>query len=156
MIILGIDPGTSRLGYGLIKEEKNKAEFLDAGILKIRTKDACAALLEIKKGLDGLIKKWRPDLLAIEKLYFSKNQTTAMAVGQARGVAILAGLEKGLVIFECSPNEVKAGLSGYGFADKKGMAKIVNLTLNVPKLKLIDDASDALAIALFAARSKKF
>lgn len=156
MVILGIDPGTSRIGYGVIKikEERRNPKFLGAGILKVKSKDQRTVLLEVKKGLDALIKKWRPDLLAVEKLYFSKNQKTAMAVAQARGVILLAGLEHGVETKEYSPNEVKAGLAGYGFADKQSVAKIVNLVLHAPRMKLIDDASDALAIALFALRCR--
>ncbi|MDO8664683.1 MAG: crossover junction endodeoxyribonuclease RuvC [Candidatus Liptonbacteria bacterium] len=176
MIILGIDPGTARMGYGIIKKEGGKTLFLDAGILKIHPvrsspplgpygARSCAGatsngvknqnsqhiFLQIKIGLEEVIKKWKPEIMAIEKIYFSKNQKTAMSVAEARGVAILTGLENGLEIREYSPNEIKAGLTGYGHADKRGVAKMVNLALGTPKLKIIDDASDALAIAIFAA-----
>ncbi len=151
MIILGIDPGTARMGYGVIKKEGGKTLFLDAGILKIKKSDSLHIFLQIKIGLEQIIKKWKPEIMAIEKVYFSKNQKTAMSVAEARGVAILTGLEAGLEIKEYSPNEIKAGLTGYGHADKRGVAKMVNLALGTPKLKIIDDASDALAIAIFAA-----
>ena len=154
-IILGIDPGTSRIGYGVIKKERGALIFLDAGILKVKNPNPQRALLEIKKGLESLIKKWRPDMLAVEKLYFSKNQKTAIEVAQARGVIILAGLEAGIEIREYSPNEIKSGVAGYGFADKKAVAKMVNLILRTPRLKIIDDASDALAIAIFAAQKER-
>ena len=91
----------------------------------------------------------------MEKVYFSKNQKTAMSVAEARGVIILTGLEAGLKVKEFSPNEVKAGITGYGHADKQGVAKMVNLALETPRLKVIDDASDALAIAIFAAGAMK-
>ncbi len=155
MIILGIDPGTARIGYGLIKKEGGAASLLDAGILKIKTRDRQRALLEIKNELAALIKKSRPAVLAVEKLFFSKNQKTAMEVAQARGVILLAGLEAGLEIRECSPNEVKSGLTGYGWADKRAVAKMVKLTLGAPDLKIIDDASDALAIAIFSAQKNR-
>jgi crossover junction endodeoxyribonuclease RuvC len=151
MIILGIDPGTARIGYGVIKKEYGKISFLDAGILKISSDKSRHVLLQIKKELDSLIKKWRPGLMGVEKVYFSKNQKTAMSVAEARGVILLAGLEAGIEVRECSPNEVKSGLTGYGLADKRGVAKMVNLALGTPKLKIIDDASDALAIAIFSA-----
>lgn len=155
MIILGIDPGTSRIGYGVIKKERGALIFLDAGILKIKTRSGQRALLEIKNGLGALVKKWWPDVLAVEKLYFSKNQKTAMEVAQARGVILLAGLEAGIEIKEYAPNEIKSGVAGYGFADKKAVAKMVNLILRTPRLKIIDDASDALAIAIFAAQKER-
>ncbi|MBI4085740.1 MAG: crossover junction endodeoxyribonuclease RuvC [Candidatus Liptonbacteria bacterium] len=155
MTILGIDPGTSRIGYGVIKKERGSLKFLDAGILKIKNSGKEHSLAQIKNGVDSLIKKWRPDALAVEKLYFSKNQKTAIGVAQARGVIILAGLEAGMEIREYSPNEIKSGVAGYGFADKKAVAKMVNLILRTPRLKIIDDASDALAIAIFAAQKER-
>ena len=153
MIVIGIDPGTARIGYGVIKKEYGKVSFLDAGILKIGKNQH--ALLQIKKELGSLLKKWKPGLMGVERVYFSKNQKTAMSVAEARGVILLAGLEAGIEIKECSPNEVKSGLTGYGLADKRGVAKMVNLALGTPNLKIIDDASDALAIAIFAAGSLK-
>lgn len=172
MIILGIDPGTSRIGYGLIGKDRGAIKFLDAGILKvnpppprprpgrgfggkIKTPGKEHPLAQIKNGIDSLIKKWRPDVLAVEKLYFSKNQKTAMEVAQARGVILLAGLEAEIEVREYSPNEIKSGVAGYGFADKKAIAKMVNLILRTPRLKIIDDASDALAIAIFAAQKDR-
>lgn len=155
MIILGIDPGTSRIGYGVIKKDRGALLFLGAGILKVRNSGKEHPIQEIKKGVDALIKKWRPEILAVEKLYFSKNQKTAMAVAQARGVILLAGLETGVEVREHSPNEIKSGVAGYGFADKKAVAKMVNLILRTPRLKIIDDASDALAIAIFAAQKDR-
>ena len=152
MVILGIDPGTSRIGYGLVKKERSTLTFLDAGILKVITRDRTEALLEIKHGLESLVTKWRPAILAVEKIYFAKNTKTALEVAQARGVILLVGLERGLIVKEFSPNEVKAGVAGYGFADKKSVAKMVNLTLHTPQLKMIDDASDALAVAILGAQ----
>jgi len=149
MIVIGIDPGTARIGYGAIKKEYGKISFLDAGILKIEK--SRPALLQIKNELDSLLRKWKPDIMGVEKVYFSKNQKTALSVAEARGVILLAGFEAGVEIKECSPNEVKSGLTGYGHADKRGVAKMVNLALGTPNLKIIDDASDALAIAIFAA-----
>ncbi|HUX35655.1 MAG TPA: crossover junction endodeoxyribonuclease RuvC [Candidatus Paceibacterota bacterium] len=151
MIVIGIDPGTARVGYGVIKKECGKISFLDAGILKIIPSKKQYVLLQIKKELDSLFKKWRPEIVGVERVYFSKNQKTAMSVAEARGVIVLAVLEAGIEIKECSPNEVKSGLTGYGHADKRGIAKMVNLALGTPSLKIIDDASDALAIAIFAA-----
>lgn len=155
MIILGIDPGTARMGYGVIKKDGGKISFLDAGIIRIRKADDAHILLQIRTGLEEIIKKWKPEIMAVEKVYFSKNQKTAMSVAEARGVAILTGLENSLAVIEYSPNEVKSGLTGYGHADKRGVAKMVNLALGTPKLKVMDDASDALAIAIFAAGAQR-
>lgn len=103
MVILGIDPGTRRIGYGLVKKGGHKISFLDAGILKIKSREDFGALLETKKGVAVLIKKWNPDALAIEKLFFSKNQKTGMQVAQARGVILVVAAEVGLKIMEFSP-----------------------------------------------------
>jgi len=155
MIILGIDPGTRRIGYGIVRTEFADVHFVAAGILEIKDKtDDVSALLETKRGIDALIKKYKPDAVAIEKLYFAKNQKTALSVAQARGVILLAACEKGIAIKEFSPNEVKLGVAGYGFADKKAMLKMVQLTLRAPNLKLIDDAIDALAIAIMGSNDK--
>ncbi len=149
MIILGIDPGTQRIGYGVIDGTRNAPKFVAADILNIEEKGA-AALAETAKEIRALIQKHKPEVVAIEKLFFGKNHKTAMAVAQARGVIVNTVLELGVRVEECAPNEVKLGISGYGFADKKAMFKMVKLILKEPDLDIIDDASDALAIAIFA------
>lgn len=149
MIVLGIDPGTSRMGYGVVKKDAGKISLVAAGILKIQKKPP-EALSEIKNELIKIVKKFKPDKLAIEKLYFSKNQKTALSVAEARGVALLVGMDAGLKVEEYSPNEVKLGVAGYGFADKKSVLKMVRIILNEPGLRLIDDASDALALAILS------
>ncbi len=151
MIAIGIDPGTRRVGYGVILQEQSEAIFVAAGILEIKSMDDVGALFEIKKGVDALINKHKPDVLAIEKLFFAKNQKTALAVAQARGVILLAAREKNVRLREYSPNEVKIGVTGYGAADKKAVLKMVQLILKQPGMKMIDDASDALALAILAA-----
>jgi len=150
MIILGIDPGSRRIGFGLIRKEKGLLEMIDAGILKIKSKNDLDAIVEIKNQLSRIISEYAPALMAIEKLYFVKNQKTALAVAQSRGVIIFVATEKGLPIKEFSPNEIKAGLTGYGLADKKAVAKMVKLILKKPDLKILDDATDALAVAIVA------
>lgn len=150
MIILGIDPGSRRIGFGLIRKERGLVEMLDAGILKIKSKEDLGAIVEVKNQLTKLIIKYHPDFMAIEKLFFSKNRKTALSVAQSRGAIVLTAAEKGLAIKEFSPNEVKAGLTGYGLADKKAIAKMVRLILKKPDLKILDDATDALAIAIVA------
>jgi crossover junction endodeoxyribonuclease RuvC len=150
MITLGIDPGTRRVGYGLVRNERGVLEFIAAGILKIESADDPGALVETKREIDMLIRKYKPSAVAVEKLFFAKNQKTALAVAQARGVILLAACESKVPIQEYTPNEVKLGVTGYGFADKKAVLKMVRLILNKQDLKIIDDASDALALAILA------
>jgi crossover junction endodeoxyribonuclease RuvC len=151
MTILGIDPGTQRIGYGLVRCEGQRVKLVEAGILAIREKGQ-GALSEAKHGVDRLITTFKPGALALEKVFFTKNQKTAMAVAQARGVIMLAALEAGLPVHEYTPSEVKRAVAGHGGADKKAVAKMVRLTLREPTLSVIDDASDALALAILGAR----
>jgi crossover junction endodeoxyribonuclease RuvC len=155
MITLGIDPGTRRIGYGVIDSQNGIARFVAAGIFKITTTEDVAALEETKQEIDCLIAEYQPEAVAIEKLFFAKNQKTAIAVAQARGVILLATKECGIRIKEYTPNEVKLGVTGYGFADKKAVLKMVRLILNKHDLKVIDDASDALALAIFCASDRR-
>jgi len=150
MISIGIDPGTRRVGYGVVRREGGDLTFLAAGILKIKSAEDAAALVETKTELDKLISKYRPDALGVEKLFFAKNQKTGIAVAQARGVILLAATERGVSVKEYTPNEVKLGVTGYGLADKKAVLKMVRLILGRADLKMIDDASDALALAIMA------
>ncbi|MGC9968273.1 MAG: crossover junction endodeoxyribonuclease RuvC [Minisyncoccia bacterium] len=147
---LGIDPGTRRIGYGVVRDEKGGLVFVTAGILKIKSVDDASALCETKEEIGKLVKKYKPEILGVEKLYFAKNQKTAIAVAQARGVILLAAQEAGIPIREYAPNEVKLGVTGYGFADKKAVLKMVRLILGKHDLTVIDDASDALALAIMA------
>jgi crossover junction endodeoxyribonuclease RuvC len=150
MIALGIDPGTRRIGYGVVRKDGGIVTFVAAGLLDIKSNDDITALREAKHDTDRLIKKYNPDVMGVEKLYFVKNQKTAIAVAQARGVILLCASEHGISVKEYAPNEVKAGITGYGFADKKAVLKMVRLILGKHDLKVIDDASDALAIAIVA------
>lgn len=150
MIALGIDPGTRRVGYGVIKEKNGELKLLAAGLLEIGKEKGPEALKGTALDLKRLIRKFKPDVLSVEKLYFAKNQKTAIAVAQARGVILLTAAEEGLKIKECSPNEVKTAITGYGLADKKAVLKMVRLILKEPGLDVIDDASDALALAILS------
>jgi crossover junction endodeoxyribonuclease RuvC len=156
MIIIGIDPGTRRMGYGVIELQGRTPSYREAGIFKIDSKTDAPALLEVQQGLEELFRKWRPATVAVEKLFFLKNRTTGIQVAQARGVVLAVCAAGGIPIEEYAPNEIKAGLTGYGGADKKAVHKMVRLILNQPELKLIDDASDALGIAILAAERIKF
>jgi len=152
MIILGIDPGSRRIGYGLIKVAGNSLSILEAGILKISSPGDARALDEAHQGTLALVRKYRPEILGIEKLYFAKNRKTAIGVAQARGVIIALAIRQGLEVLEYSPSEVKSGVAGYGLADKQAVAKMVRAIFGRPDLRVIDDASDALAVAYLASR----
>jgi len=154
MTFLGIDPGTRRIGYGLVRKENGSLTYLAAGILDVRSGEDNEALRETKRELDALIQKWRPDVLAVERLFFAKNAKTAIGVAQARGVVLLSAAERGLSVREYGPSEIKMGLTGYGSADKKAVLKMLRLILNKPSLDLIDDASDALGMAVFACQDR--
>ena len=152
MIVLGIDPGTRRIGYGLVEYLEGSVSLIDTGLLTIESKNDSDALGETKEQIKRIFKKFKPAILSIEKLFFMKNRKTAIQVAQARGVIISSAVEHGLEILEFSPNEVKLGITGYGLSDKKAVLKMVRLILREPKLDVIDDASDALAVAIVACR----
>lgn len=156
MIILGIDPGSTRIGYGLITKEKG-LRMVDCGIIGTDRKKSEEQILENARELAKLIKKHRPALVGMEKIYFSKNVKTGIAVAQSRGALLLEIAKHGLPVKELSPSEVKLAVAGYGLADKKAVAKMVKLTLNIPSdaLQQYDDATDALAIAIAAANALK-
>ncbi len=153
--ILGIDPGTKRAGFGVISKEGNELRLLAAGTFDVGKSTENESLLIIKRQIDILIKKYSPSIFSIETLFFSKNQKTAMSVAESRGVSLLCALENNIPILEFSPNEVKSAIAGFGFADKKAVLKMVRLILKEPQLKVIDDASDALAIAIVGAQNAK-
>jgi crossover junction endodeoxyribonuclease RuvC len=151
-IYLGIDPGTHRVGYGAIRADGGKFTLLEQGLIEKKEKGYAASQLPlVYEGVKGLIDRIKPDEVAVEKLFFSKNQTTAMAVAEARGVILLAAANAGIKIREFTPNTVKQSVSGYGSADKKAVLKMVSLILGLKDFRPIDDASDALAIAITAA-----
>lgn len=149
MIVLGVDPGTQRVGFGVVEAHGASLSFVEAGLLGAE-KGEPHTLIPIKQHLDKVIAKYAPDVVAIEKLFFAKNQKTAIAVAQARGVILLAAEESGARVMEYAPTEVKAGLTGHGGADKTSVTKMVRLILKKSDLRLVDDACDALALAIVA------
>ncbi|MEK9154518.1 MAG: crossover junction endodeoxyribonuclease RuvC [Patescibacteria group bacterium] len=153
MLILGIDPGSTRTGYGIIKKDGNNLRLIKSGLLKISSKDKQQRLVELAQSFSGLIKKQKPQLIAIEKLFFMKNIKTALDVAQSRGVLTLIALEHKIPLLEYSPSEIKAAATGYGLADKKAVAKMVAIILKVDKINKIDDVTDALATAITAANN---
>ena len=154
--VLGIDPGTATTGFGLIQESKNDLELVDYGIITTPPDLAMEKRLQIiyKKVLE-LIDLHQPDSCAVEKLFFQRNVTTAITVGQARGVILLALAEKNIRCAEYTPLEVKQAVTGYGVANKKQVQLMVQSILNLKQIPKPDDAADALAIAICHAHSKR-
>ncbi len=150
MKILGIDPGSARVGYGLIEKKGSDLKFLKAGLLKISSKSKNRRLLDLEKSFIQLLEKEKPELVALEKLYFAKNLKTALEVGQSRGVLVLIILKNKLPLIEISPSEAKLIVSGDGRASKKAVAKMVGYCLKINATKQIDDITDALSIAIAA------
>ena len=152
MTILGIDPGTATTGYSVIKKQKNgRYEILDFGVIKTaKTETDSARLLILKKDIGQIVKKFKPDIAGVEKLYFENNAKTAMTVSQARGVVLVTLEEHSIELREFTPLQVKSTVCGYGKADKKQVQYMVQKTFGLKKIPKPDDAADALAIALCA------
>jgi crossover junction endodeoxyribonuclease RuvC len=152
VIILGIDPGTAALGYGIVESVGGRVRRIDHGWLETRPDRPLPDRLATIHGLvDELIDLHRPDRLAVERLFFSRNAQTAFAVGQARGVVLLAAAQHGVPVREATPSEVKAAVCGDGRADKSAVARMVALVLGMAEHPTPDDAADALAVAIWAA-----
>lgn len=148
MIVLGIDPGIESLGWALVSKTAAGLKYLDSGVKKTsKTKPAAQRLWEISDWLEKIIRDQKPDLVGLEKIFFSKNSKTALAVSEARGVALMLAGKHRLWVREFAPSEVKLALAGYGRADKASVAAMLPRTLSLPEKKLSDDESDALAIA---------
>ena len=154
MIVLGIDPGTARTGYGIVSREGSRLTPIDHGCLEtVADRPLAARLLLIHEGIEDLIATHRPEAVAVERVFFNKNVQTAFAVGQARGVVLLAAAQHALPVFEYGPHEVKIAVTGYGRAEKAQVQKMVQALLGLAELPRPDDAADALAIAICLAHS---
>lgn len=151
--ILGIDPGTTRIGYGIIKEGKNKFLRITSGVLEIEKNQK--NLLDLEKGLDKIIKKFKPTLIGIEKIFFSKNKKTAMDVAQARGVIISCCLKYTEKTFEITPAEAKIATTSRGNASKNEVSRMVEILISSKNKTLLDDETDALAIAIATSAKAK-
>ena len=149
--ILGIDPGSSRCGYGLIEKRGSQLKLLQAGLIEIKETDSSQRLFYLGKDFERLLKKLKPDWVAIEKIFFTKNVKTAIEVAQARGLLIYLTTKYQIPITEFTPNQVKQAITNYGAADKKAVAKMVRLILGKRELKKNDDTTDALAVAITTA-----
>jgi crossover junction endodeoxyribonuclease RuvC len=153
IIILGIDPGSVRIGIGIIVKNGAKLSLKYAGLLtdeKHFSKNEGERLVYIEKSLKKLICKERPDIASVEKLFFSTNKKTAFPVAHARGIIIKTLTEKNIPILEFSPNQIKLSVTGDGRATKNGVAKMVSLTLKNDAKYKVDDITDALAAAITA------
>lgn len=149
MIILGIDPGLAIVGYGVIEFIGNRYRAIDYGcILTESNMHHPDRLKIIYQDLSSLIDKYNPDDVAMEELFFNKNVKTAIKVGQARGVEILAAVNKGKPIYEYTPLQIKQSVAGYGRAGKKQVQEMIKLLLNLREIPKPDDAADALAVAI--------
>lgn len=157
MRIIGIDPGTGILGFGVIDEDKGQLTMVDAGVIRTPVNEDDAIRLEtIYLELSKIIKETKPTVMSIEKLFFARNVTTAMTVSQARGVVLLCGRQAGLDIFEYTPQAIKQSLTGYGRADKKQIQEMVKITLKLKEIPKPDDCADALAAAITHTMASRF
>ena len=152
MRIIGIDPGTGILGFGVIDMVKGNARLVTAGVIRTPPHTPLPDRLEeIYNGLTEIITETSPTVMAIEKLFFNQNVTTAMSVSHARGVAMLTGQQAGLQIEEYTPLQIKQTMTGYGRADKKQMQEMVRMHLGLTEVPKPDDCADALAAAIMCA-----
>lgn len=149
MRILGIDPGTGILGFGVIEADNGKAQMVDAGVIRTPAKEDDAVRLQtIFEEITDIIVQSKPTVMSVEKLFFAQNVTTAMTVSQARGVVLLAGQQAGLEIHEYTPLQIKQAMTGYGRAEKKQIQEMVRVILNLKVVPKPDDCADALAAAI--------
>jgi crossover junction endodeoxyribonuclease RuvC len=148
-LVLGIDPGTAITGYGLVREDDRGLALVDCGAITTPSGQPLATRLQmIYQGLAGVIDEHHPESAAVEELFFSRNVRTALSVGQARGVVLLALADAGLPIYEYKPLEVKQAIAGYGGAGKQQVQEMVRLLLNLDQVPQPDDAADAVAVAV--------
>ena len=149
MLVLGIDPGTAITGYGLVRETEEGLALVDCGVITTPAGQPLPARLQaIYRGLAEIAGQHRPDAAAVEELFFSRNARTALSVGHARGVTLLALADAGLPIYEYKPLQVKQAIAGYGGADKQQVQQMVAMLLNLDAAPQPDDAADAVAVAV--------
>ena len=147
--ILGIDPGTATMGWGVIRQEGNRLRYVQHGAITTPSNwEMPRRLGRLFDGVTELVRGYRPDTVAIEELFFNTNVTTGITVGQARGVAILAAYKAGIEVTEYTPLQVKQAVTSYGRADKRQVQEMVRALLNLREIPKPDDAADGLAIAI--------
>ncbi len=155
-ITLGVDPGTALLGYGVIAGE-DALRLIDFGVLETTPDEPMPNRLQfLYSGVCRLIQAYHPDTVVVEQLFFARNVTTALAVGQARGVVMLAAAQAGVPVNEYTPAQVKQAVSGYGRANKGQMQEMVRILLGLEDIPRPDDAADALAVALCHVQTARF
>ncbi len=147
-VVLGIDPGSTRAGYGVVVFDGHTPHYVTAGIVATKERDKNLILGDLDSSFKKLLKQTAPDIIGIEKLFFVKNTKTGLEVAQSRGVLILSCVQHNLPLYEFTPKEVKQMIAGDGGADKKAVEKMVRATLRIGDIQQPDDAYDALAIAL--------
>jgi crossover junction endodeoxyribonuclease RuvC len=146
---IGIDPGTARLGYAVIEEQRSTLTLLACGVIETPAGlPMPQRLLQLYHDLSEIVQTYEPREMAVEELFFAKNTTTVISVGQARGIALLVGAEAGLRISEYKPMQVKQAVHGYGLAKKEQVGEMVRMLLGLPAVPRPDDAADAAAIAI--------
>lgn len=156
MRILGIDPGTGILGFGIIEANKGKVQLVDAGVIRTPVhEDDAVRLQTIYEELTDITVAAKPQVMAVEKLFFARNVTTAITVAQARGVVLLCGRQNSLTIFEYTPLQIKMALTGYGRAEKKQIQEMVRVLLQLKEIPKPDDCADALAAAITHAQTMR-
>ncbi len=149
MIAIGIDPGTATTGYGIVKKENNTFLCLEYGVIKTNKGDSPSFRLHsLNKSVSSIIKKYSPDFLAIENIYFFKNLKTALPVSQAKGVVMLTAEKAKIPVYEFTPLEIKMTITGYGRADKNQVQEMIKITLNLDEKPRPNDAADALGAAV--------
>jgi len=157
-LALGIDPGTATTGFGLVRlEPDGSLVAIKYGVILTPKNATAPARLEmLYNDLSALLREYHPDTAAVEKLFFSRNVTTALAVGQARGVVMLCMQQAGVEPFEYTPNEIKQAVAGYGGAQKRQVQEMVRALLQLDSIPRPDDAADALAIAITHLNTKRY
>lgn len=154
MIVLGIDPGFAITGFGVVDYTGNKFKLIDYGVISTpASMDFPDRLLAIDVGMQELMAKWKPDVMAVEELFFNTNVTTAIKVGHGRGVVMLSAARAAIPVFEYTPMQVKMAVVGYGKATKDQVQQMVKVLLGMDKIPKPDDAADALAVAICQAHT---
>ncbi len=156
MIVLGIDPGTAALGYGVVERTGSRLRAVDFGCITTSADQSLPErLLIIHEAITEVIATHQPDIMGVERLFFSRNAQTAFGVGQARGVVLLAAAQAGVAVREATPNEIKLAVTGYGAADKEQVGRMVSVILGLDAVPTPDDTADALACAIATANSER-
>ena len=154
MVILGIDPGVATIGFGIIRAERGKNTLIQYGVITTPPGIPLSErLVQIHDDMQQLIETFKPDEMAVEELFFSKNITTGIAVAHGRGVILLAAEKAGVPVFEYTPMQVKQSVVGYGKAEKKQVMSMTQRLLNMKEIPRPDDAADALALAICHSRA---